>query len=141
MGMKLDEETKVQDIMTRNPHTLEADDVLDLADDLMSMARIRHIPILSSGKLVGIVSQRDLFFSALVRALGLQPREQKDLMKTLRARELMSHPVITISPGASVKEAARLMGQNKIGCLPVVKGKQFVGIVTETDILNYVATR
>jgi CBS domain-containing membrane protein len=139
--MRSDNETKVQDIMTRNPHTLEADDVLDLADDLMSMARIRHIPILSGGKLVGIVSQRDLFFSALVRALGLQPREQKDLMKTIRARELMSHPVITISPGASVKEAARLMGQNKIGCLPVVKGKQFVGIVTETDILNYVATR
>lgn len=139
--MRLDEETKVQDIMTRNPHTLEADDVLDLADDLMTMARIRHIPILASGKLVGIVSQRDLFFSALVKALGVQPREQKDLMKTIRARELMSRPVITISPGASVKEAARLMGENKIGCLPVVKGKQFVGIVTETDILRYVAMR
>ena len=139
--MKIDEETKVQDIMTRDPHTLEADDVLDLADDLMSMARIRHIPILASGKLVGIVSQRDLFFSALVKTLGLQQREQKDLMKTIRARELMSQPVITISPGASVKEAARLMGENKIGCLPVVKGKQFVGIVTETDILRYVATR
>jgi len=139
--MKTDEETKVQDIMARDPHTLEADDVLDLADDLMSMARIRHIPILASGKLVGIVSQRDLFFSALVKTLGLQQREQKDLMKTIRARELMSQPVITISPGASVKEAARLMGENKIGCLPVVKGKQFVGIVTETDILRYVAMR
>lgn len=139
--MKIDEETKVQDIMTRDPHTLEADDVLDLADDLMSMARIRHIPILASGKLVGIVSQRDLFFSALVKALGVQEREQKDLMKTIRARELMSQSVITISPGASVKEAARLMGENKIGCLPVVKGKQFVGIVTETDIMHYVATR
>jgi CBS domain-containing membrane protein len=139
--MRSDEETKVQDIMTRNPHTLEADDVLDVADDLMSMARIRHIPILASGKLVGIVSQRDLFFSALVKALGLRQREQKDLMKTIRARELMSRPVITISPGASVKEAARLMGENKIGCLPVVKGKQFVGIVTETDILRYVAMR
>ncbi len=139
--MRSDEETKVQDIMTRNPHTLEADDVLDLADDLMTMARIRHIPILASGKLVGIVSQRDLFFSALVKTLGLRQREQKDLMKTIRARELMSRPVITISPGASVKEAARLMGENKIGCLPVVKGKQFVGIVTETDILRYVAMR
>ncbi len=139
--MRSDEETKVQDIMTRDPHTLEADDVLDLADDLMTMARVRHIPILAGGKLVGIVSQRDLFFSALVKALGLQQREQKDLMKTIRARELMSQPVITISPGASVKEAARLMGENKIGCLPVVKGKQFVGLVTETDSLRYVATR
>ena len=139
--MRSDEETKVQDVMTRNPHTLEADDVLDLADDLMSMARIRHIPILASGKLVGILSQRDLFFSALVKALGVRQTAQKDLMKTIRARELMSRPVITSSPGASVKEAARLMGENKIGCLPVVKGKQFVGIVTETDILRYVAMR
>jgi CBS domain-containing membrane protein len=139
--MTIDEEAKVQDIMTRNPHTLDADDVLDLADDLMSMARIRHIPILERGNVVGIVSQRDLFFSALVKFLGVQPREQKDLMKTIRAREVMSRPVITIFPGASVKEAARLMGEHKIGCLPVVKDKQFVGLVTETDIMRYVATR
>jgi CBS domain-containing protein len=106
----------------------------------MSMARIRHIPILERGKLIGIVSQRDLFFSALVQTLGLRQREQKDLMKTIRAREVMTRPVITISSGASVKEAARLMAENKIGCLPVVKDKEFVGIVTETDILDYVAT-
>jgi CBS domain-containing protein len=139
--MKSDEHTKVQDIMTRNPHTLEADDVLDLADDLMTMARIRHIPILERGKLIGIVSQRDLFFSALVQALGLEQREQKDLMKTIRAREIMIRPVLTISSGASVKEAARLMADNKIGCLPVVEDEKFVGIVTETDILHHVATR
>jgi CBS domain-containing protein len=139
--MKSDGHTKVQDIMTRNPHTLEADDVLDLADDLMRMARVRHIPILDRGKLVGIVSQRDLFFSALDKILGIQQREQKDLMKTIRAREVMSHPVITISADASVKEAARLMGENKIGCLPVVKDEKFVGLVTETDILRYVAGR
>ncbi|MGE5818468.1 MAG: CBS domain-containing protein [Deltaproteobacteria bacterium] len=138
--MKSDEQTRVEDIMTRNPHTLEVNDVLDLADDLMSMARIRHIPILERGKLIGIVSQRDLFFSALVQTLGLRQREQKDLMKTIRAREVMTRPLITISPGASVKEAARLMAENKIGCLPVVKDKEFVGIVTETDILDYVAT-
>jgi CBS domain-containing protein len=138
--MKSGEQTKVEDIMTRNPHTLEVNDVLDLADDLMSMARIRHIPILERGKLIGIVSQRDLFFSALVQTLGLRQREQKDLMKTIRAREVMTRPVITISSGASVKEAARLMAENKIGCLPVVKDKEFVGIVTETDILDYVAT-
>ena len=139
--MRPDDETKIQDIMTKNPHTLEADNVLDLADDLMSMERVRHIPILERGKVVGIVSQRDLFFSALDKILGIQQRVQKDLMKTIRAREVMSHPVITISAGASVKEAARLMAENRIGCLPVVKDKQFVGLVTETDILRYFAAR
>lgn len=131
----------VRDIMTRNPHTLEAGDVLDLADDLMSMARIRHIPVLDRGKVVGVLSQRDLFYSALVRAMGFRQREQKDLMKTIRAREVMSHPVITVAPDVSVKEAARLMAENKIGCLPVVEGKRFVGLVTETDMLRHLAAR
>ncbi len=107
----------------------------------MSMDRIRHIPILERGKVVGILSQRDLFYSALVKALGIKQREQKDLMKTFRAREVMNTPVFTISPDATVKEAARLMAEKKIGCLPVVKGKQFVGLVTETDVLRYLATR
>lgn len=139
--MSSHEEIKVKDIMTKNPHTLQADDVLDLADDLMSMDRIRHIPILDRGKVVGILSQRDLFYSALVKALGIKQREQKDLMKTFRAREVMNTPVFTVSPDATVKEAARLMAENKIGCLPVVKGKQFVGLVTETDVLRYFANR
>jgi CBS domain-containing membrane protein len=134
-------QTTVREIMTTNPYTLEANDVLDLADDLMSMSRIRHIPILDGTELVGVVSQRDLFYSALVKALGVQQREQKDLMKTIRAREVMSQPVITISKGTSVKEAARLMAENKIGCLPVVEGTRLVGLVTETDILRYTANR
>jgi len=134
-------QTTVREIMTTNPYTLEANDVLDLADDLMSMSRIRHIPILDGTELVGVVSQRDLFYSALVKALGVKQREQKDLMKTIRAREVMSQPVITISKGTSVKEAARLMAENKIGCLPVVEGTRLVGLVTETDILRYTANR
>lgn len=134
-------QTTVREIMTTNPYTLEANDVLDLADDLMSMSRIRHIPILDGTELVGVVSQRDLFYSALVKELGVKQREQKDLMKTIRAREVMSQPVITISKGTSVKEAARLMAENKIGCLPVVEGTRLVGLVTETDILRYMANR
>jgi CBS domain-containing protein len=134
-------QTTVREIMTTNPYTLEANDVLDLADDLMSMSRIRHIPILDGTELVGVVSQRDLFYSALVKALGVKQREQKDLMKTIRVREVMSQPVITIWKGTSVKEAARLMAENKIGCLPVVEGTRLVGLVTETDILRYMANR
>jgi CBS domain-containing protein len=141
MTMTSGKQTTVREIMTTNPYTLEANDVLDLADDLMSMSRIRHIPILDGTELVGVVSQRDLFYSALVKALGVKQREQKDLMKTIRVREVMSQPVITIWKGTSVKEAARLMAENKIGCLPVVEGTRLVGLVTETDILRYMANR
>ena len=139
MGSESD--VKVRDIMMKGPVTLEANDVLDLADDVMSLGRIRHIPILAGQRVVGVLSQRDLFYSALVKALGVRHREQKDLMKTLRVSEVMSQPVITISPEATVKQAARLMAEKKIGCLPVVEGEELVGLVTETDVLRYVANR
>jgi CBS domain-containing protein len=139
--MESDTVVKVRDIMMKGPVTLEADDVLDLADDVMNLGRIRHIPIVEGELVVGVVSQRDLFYSALVKALGFKQREQKDLMRTLRVREVMSKPVITIPPDATAKEAARLMAEKKIGCLPVVEGEALVGLVTETDILRYVASR
>ncbi|OGP26263.1 MAG: hypothetical protein A2038_13265 [Deltaproteobacteria bacterium GWA2_57_13] len=139
--MESDTVVKVRDIMMKGPVTLEADDVLDLADDVMNLGRIRHIPIVEGERVVGVVSQRDLFYSALVKALGFKQREQKDLMRTLRVQEVMSKPVITIPPDATAKEAARLMAEKKIGCLPVVEGEALVGLVTETDILRYVASR
>ena len=141
MPMESDTVVKVRDIMMKGPVTLEADDVLDLADDVMNLGRIRHIPIVEGERVVGVVSQRDLFYSALVKALGFKQREQKDLMRTLRVQEVMSKPVITIPPDATAKEAARLMAEKKIGCLPVVDGEALVGLVTETDILRYVASR
>jgi len=136
--MTLEKDVRVEDIMTKAPVTLECDDVLDVADDIMTLSRIRHLPILEKGRVVGVLSQRDLFHSALVKVLGFRQSEQKDLMRTIRVSEVMSKPVITISSGAPVKEAARRMMEKKIGCLPVVEGENFVGVVTETDILRYV---
>jgi CBS domain-containing protein len=59
------------------------------------------------------------------------------LLRTIRVKEVMSEPAMTVSPEASAKEAVRLMLERKIGCLPVVEGRTLVGIVTETDILRY----
>ncbi len=131
----------VREIMTKRPVTLESDDILDLADDVMELGRIRHLPILECGRVVGVLSQRDLFHSALVKVLGFKQREQKDLMRTIRVRGVMSQPVVTILADASVKEAARLMVEKKIGCLPVVEGGSLIGLVTETDILRHFAER
>ncbi len=136
--MKSKREVTVREIMVKEPVTLECDDILDVADDIMTLGRIRHLPVLDKGQVVGVLSQRDLFHSALVKVLGFKHKEQKDLMRTVRVKEVMNKPVITISPEAAVKEAARLMMEKKIGCLPVVEGESFVGVVTETDILRYV---
>jgi CBS domain-containing membrane protein len=133
-------DAKVKDLMATEVSTLGRNDTLDLADNVMILGRIRHLPVLEEGRVVGVVSQRDLFRSALAVALGYGERAQKTLLKTLRVKEVMSEPAITISPEATIKEAARLMVEHKIGCLPVVEGSTLVGIVTETDILRAVVS-
>ena len=133
-------DARVKDIMAAKVSTLGRNDTLDLADNVMTLDRIRHLPVLEEGRVVGVVSQRDLFRSALAVALGYGERAQKRLLKTLRVKEVMSEPAITISPEATIKEAARLLVDNKIGCLPVVEGSTLVGIVTETDSLRCVVS-
>lgn len=128
----------VSEIMMKGPVTLNSDDILDLANDIMQLGRIRHIPILDNGKVVGVLSQRNLFQSALVAAMGMRPQERKDHLKAIRVRNVMSAPVITVQPETGVKEAARIMVEKKIGCLPVMENDSLVGLVTESDILRYV---
>jgi CBS domain-containing protein len=134
-------ELMVRELMVTTVSTLRRNDTLDLADDLMSLGRIRHLPVLDEGRVVGVVSQRDLFRSALAVALGYGERAQKTLLKTLPVKEVMSEPAITIAPDATIQEATRLMLEHKIGCLPVVEGHTLVGIVTETDLLRATVTR
>jgi CBS domain-containing protein len=137
--MATDADLTVRDIMTRDPIILGRNDTLDLAEDIMNLRRIRHMPVVDEGSIVGIVSQRDLFRSALVTALGFGRKTQTAVIKTIKIKEIMTEHVITISPDASVKEAARVMIDKKIGCLPVVDGENLVGLLTETDILRYFA--
>src|SRR5215470_16751612 len=138
MAQELKAGVTVKDIMSKNPTTLGRNDTLDVADDIMTLGRIRHIPIVEEGQIVGMVSQRDLFRSAVARVMGYGGKAQRAITKTIKVKEVMIEPVITISPDASIKEAARQMMEKKIGCLPVVEGEVFVGLITETDILRYV---
>jgi CBS domain-containing membrane protein len=134
-----DASMKIKDIMAKEVTTLGRNDSLDLADDVMALGRIRHLPVIDEGRVVGVVSQRDLFKSALAAALGYGETAQKKLLRTLRVKEVMSEPPVTISPEAMIKDAVRLMLEKKIGCLPVVQGHTLVGIVTETDLLRSIA--
>jgi CBS domain-containing membrane protein len=135
-----DGDIKVKEMMTKEVFTLGCHHALTLADDIMSLERIRHLPVLEEGRVVGVVSQRDLFRAALAVALGYQQRAHRMLRRTMKVTEVMSAPAITVSPEAMVKEAARVMMEQKIGCLPVVEGHSLVGIITETDILRYVVS-
>ncbi len=126
---------KVKDIMVRDVTTLDIGDELSLANDIMKLGRIRHLPVLEGKKLVGIVSERDLFRSSLVEALGHEPTKTRDVMKAIRIQDIMVRNLVTISPEADIKEAVQLMLQHKIGCVPVVAEGELLGLVTETDIL------
>ena len=134
------EKTTVRDLMSIKVATLERDDTLDIADGVMAMGRIRHLPVLNVDKVLGIVSQRDLFRSALGTALAFGIRRPQELMRSVAVQDVMSAPAITIGPDAPVQDAARVMVEKKIGCLPVVEEGSLVGILTETDILRYVTT-
>jgi CBS domain-containing protein len=126
---------KVKDIMVKEVATLDINDELSLANDIMRLGRIRHLPVVDGHRLVGIISERDLFRSSLAQALGYATKETRDLMKTLRIKDVMVGTVITIPPDTDVCEATKIMMEEKIGCLPVVEDNIMVGLITETDIL------
>ncbi len=124
--------------MAQNPVTLDRNETLDLADSIMNLGRIRHMPVVDDGNVVGILSQRDLFRSALIVALGFGRKTTSALVKTIKVKEVMTEHVITTAPETTAKEAARIMIDKKIGCLPIVEKGNLVGLITETDILRYV---
>lgn len=135
-----EEPVRVRDWMTREPRTLGHNDRVSSADELMRMERIRHLPVLDEeGAVVGIVSQRDLFRSALARALGYGEAAQDRLLGLLRVKEVMSRPVETIGPDAPLVEAARRLRERRIGCLVVVEEGALAGILTEGDFVRHVA--
>ena len=136
------ENLRVRDVMTAEATTLQRNDKLTLADDIMRLGRIRHLPVLDeNGQLAGIVTQRDLFRGALAKALGYGERAQRQLMDTLLVKEVMTSEVITATPDTPLAEAAQVLVERKIGCLPVVEAGRLVGIITEADFVALAARK
>ena len=134
-------ELKVRDVMTSDPTTLKRNDKLTLADDIMRLGRVRHLPVVDDDGeiLVGIVTQRDLFRDALAQALGYGKHAQRKILDTLSVKDVMATEVVTTSPDTSLIEAARLLTERKIGCLPVVDHGRLIGILTEGDFVALIA--
>jgi len=136
-------ELKVRDVMTADPTTLKRNDKLTLADDIMRLGRIRHLPVVADDDetLVGIVTQRDLFRDALAQALGYGKHAQRKILDTLSIKDVMATEVVTTSPDVPLIEAARILTARKIGCLPVVENGRLVGILTEGDFVALIARK
>jgi CBS-domain-containing membrane protein len=128
----------VTQIMMGSPVTLGPEDTLDLANDVISLGRIRHIPVVDAGRLVGLLSERDLMGAAASHVFRLKQKSKSALLKSVLIRDVMKKRVVTVTPETSIKDAAHLMADKKIGCVPVVTDGAIVGLVTTTDILRYV---
>jgi CBS domain-containing protein len=129
----------VRHLMETEVLTLHEDDHLDIADGTMRFSRVRHIPVVSDGEVVGIVSQRDLFRAGISSVLAFRGKAEREWLAKIPIDEVMTAPVFTIGPEEPIRSAVAIMLNKRIGCLPVVESGKLVGIVSETDCLRYLA--
>ncbi|MBF5045734.1 CBS domain-containing protein [Aggregicoccus sp. 17bor-14] len=122
---------QVQDLMTRDVITLRPMENLRRVEALLRRGRVRHLPVVDGGRLVGLVTHRDLL-AALARGGGAATEP------AVWAIDAMTRDVRTVRPETSLREALELMLKNKFGCLPVVDAAgSLVGIVTESDLVRF----
>jgi CBS domain-containing protein len=135
--MKNGKQGIAKEIMMGSPVTLKPQDTLDLANDVISLGRIRHIPVVEDGRLVGILTERDLMGAAAIKIFSLKQKSKSALLKNVLIKDMMKTRVMTVTPDTPIKDIAHLMADKKIGCVPVVSAGAVVGLVTTTDILRY----
>ncbi|MCS7171894.1 MAG: CBS domain-containing protein [Armatimonadetes bacterium] len=126
----------VQDVMTANPVTTAPQAPLQEALEQMQSLRVRHLPVVWGNRLVGVVTWTDILRAALPPLASGEADRPPVLPHNLTVSEVMTREVITISPQATVEEAATLLRRHRIGCLPVLDREQLVGIVTKSDLFD-----
>ena len=128
---------KVEDVMTREVVTFKEDDTLSLVNDVMTLGRIRHFPVVDgAGNPVGMLTQRDLFRTALSHRVGAGPRAQREHLDRLVVRDEMTRPVVTADVGEDLSAALERMLDKRVGALVVVEKGKLAGLLTETDLLR-----
>ena len=128
---------RVADIMTPRPVTIAPQNAIGTAIALMRAGGFRRLPVVENGRLVGIVTARDLQLVSNIPTIMREPWYDNYIFQHIPVSTCMTPHPITVTPESSIAEAARLMRDHKIGGLPVVENDQVVGIITETDLLNY----
>jgi len=129
---------RVADWMTESVLAVETFDSISIARQLMAKHRINQLPVLDNDVLVGIVTDRDVR-DAYPTSMMIDRGEAIDrFADSVTVEEVMSHDVFTVQPDTSLKKAVGLLRRHRIGSLPVVRNKNLVGIITRSDILDFV---
>lgn len=118
---------RIAEVMTRKVVTVAPGDSAEEARQALSRHGFRHLVVLDNKKLVGVLSDRDLRSGS------------RSLSRDAQVAELMSRPVVTVTPSTTVGEAANLMRLGRLSCLPVLERGELVGIVTSGDLLQLLA--
>ncbi len=127
----------VQERMSRNPITVRPSTSLHEALRVMREANVRRLPVLNEkGKLVGIVLEKDLLYASPSPATSLSVYELNYLVAKIKIEDLMTRDVITVCEDCPLEEAARIMADNDIGGLPVMRDDTLVGMITESDLFK-----
>ncbi len=127
----------VKDHMTTKVITIAPSTSVSDALNLVRINKIRRLPVIDrEGKLIGIVSEKDLLYASPSPATSLSVYEIGYLLSKLKVEDIMTRTVISVDENLPIEEAALIMAQNKVGALPVVRNGKLVGIITETDIFK-----
>ena len=127
----------VADIMTANPVTVAPRNAIRTAVNLMREGGFRRLPVVDRGRLVGIITDRDLRRAANSPFVIREQWYDNFILDHIEVGSCMTPNPITVEPSAPIAKAARLMRNNKIGGLPVLSEGQLVGMITDTDLLDF----
>ncbi len=130
-------ERLVAELMEPEVAFLRPDETLDLVDDLMSLGRVRHLPVVEGETLVGIVSHRDLAGASPSDQGEVDPAERRAHLRSIAVRDVMSTELATIAPTDTLEAAAEALLARRVGALPVLLGPRLIGILSETDLVRH----
>ncbi len=138
--MSTDPESPIASLVRRRFISVAPEETLLDADRVMRLARIRHLPVVRKGILVGLLSHRDVLAASIAKLEQIGPGERLEHLRRIPIAEVMQTRLDTATEATSLAEAARRILSLKIGCLPVVRagsdGPVLVGLVTESDLLR-----
>ena len=126
----------VEERMSRPVLSVQPDMPVHDARNLFKMEQIRRAPVIKNGKLIGIISDQDLINATPSQATSLSVWEMNYLVSKITVKDVMTKDVITINEDTPIEQAARIMADNKIGGLPVMREGKVVGMITETDLFK-----
>jgi len=129
-------QSRVRDYMTRDPQTLDSKNTLLDAALMLRRLELRHIPILEGGRLVGILTDRDVGRVAPSILMGISPQDYNRVFEDTPVAKVMTRNLVSTTPEALLSEAVHLLYNHKVGCLPVLEDGRLVGIITVVDMLR-----